>query len=59
MAAKARNDQIIEPDPQDFEAVEREYGRLPRDASDAEYARHYRLAQAGKLMRLVGVTQAR
>ena len=44
--------QPIKPDPQDYEAVEREEGPLPANASDAEVADRYRLAQAAKLIRL-------
>jgi hypothetical protein len=42
----------IVPDRQDYESVEREYGRLPDNARDAQRAYHYNLAQAGKLIRL-------
>jgi ABC-type anion transport system duplicated permease subunit len=44
----------INPDPEDFAAIQREYGPLPRDATEAEVAHHYRLAQAKKLIRLYG-----
>jgi hypothetical protein len=44
--------QPIEPDPQDYEAIEREHGPLPANASDAEHAHRYRLAQANKQIRL-------
>jgi hypothetical protein len=46
------DDPEIKPDPQDYEAIEREYGRLPPNASVAQRADHYRLAQANKLIRL-------
>ena len=36
----------IQPEPQDFEAVEKEFGPLPLDASEQEAAHRYRLAQA-------------
>jgi hypothetical protein len=42
----------LKPDPQDYRAVEREYGKLSDAASVAERARHYQLAQANKLIRL-------
>ncbi|MGZ3247971.1 MAG: hypothetical protein ACXWI7_11560 [Croceibacterium sp.] len=42
----------IKPDQQDYEAVEREHGRLPESASTEERAKQYRLAQANKLIRL-------
>jgi hypothetical protein len=42
----------IEPGPEDFKAVERQYGCLPDNASIEQRARHYRLAQATKLIRL-------
>jgi hypothetical protein len=42
----------IKPDPQDYEAIEREHGPLPANASDAEVADRYRDAQAAKLTRL-------
>jgi hypothetical protein len=35
-----------------YAAVERQYGRPPSDATDAELAHQYRLAQATKLLRL-------
>jgi hypothetical protein len=44
----------IKPDPQDHEAVERENGRLRQNATDAERADRYRLAQAAKMIRLYG-----
>ena len=42
----------IEPDPEDFAAVDAEYGPLPHDASDKYATDRYRLAQATKLIRL-------
>jgi hypothetical protein len=42
----------VKPDPQDYEAIEREYGRLPSNASTAECAHRYQLAQCAKLLRL-------
>jgi hypothetical protein len=42
----------IKPDPQDYQAIERKYGPLPKGASDKEAAKHYQLAQANKLIRL-------
>ena len=41
------------PDREDYEAVEREHGRLPNNATEAQRADRYRLAQAHKLIRLV------
>ena len=41
----------VKPDKQDFDAVEREYGPLPRTASEAARAERYRLAQAAKITR--------
>jgi hypothetical protein len=46
------NAEPIKPDPQDYEAVEAEHGRLHPNASDAACAKHYQLAQATKLLRL-------
>ena len=46
-----KNEKII-PDQQDFEQIEKEYGRLPDGASDEETAERYRLAQANKIIRL-------
>ena len=44
----------IKPDPEDFERVYREYGRPnPNDIGAVE--RHYRLAQAAKIMRTYGL----
>ena len=45
-------DKKIIPDQQDFEQIEKEYGRLPDGASDEEAAERYRLAQANKIIRL-------
>jgi hypothetical protein len=42
----------IKPDPQDYEAIERKYGPLPPNASDAQAGERYRLAQCNKLLRL-------
>jgi hypothetical protein len=44
--------QQIKPDVEDYAAVTRDYGALPRTASDAECAHRYRLAIATKLIRL-------
>jgi hypothetical protein len=44
--------QPVRPDRQDYAAVNRRYGELPATASDEEAARHYRLAQACKPIRL-------
>jgi hypothetical protein len=42
----------IQPEPEDFEAVEREFGPLPLDATEQEAVHRYRLAQATKILRL-------
>ena len=42
----------IQPEPQDFEAVEREFGPFPLDASQQEAVHRYRLAQATKILRI-------
>ena len=42
----------IQPEPEDFEAVEREFGSLPLDATEQQAAHRYRLAQATKILRL-------
>ena len=42
----------IQPEPQDFEAVEREFGPLPLDASEQEAAHRYRLVRATKILRI-------
>ena len=47
----------IQPEPQDFEAVEREFGPLPLDASEQEAAHRYRLAQATKILRIFDSNQ--
>jgi len=44
---------MIKPDQQDFEAIEKKCGVLAANASDAEAAERYRLAQATKLIREV------
>ena len=41
----------IKPDQQDFDAVEKEYGPLPPNPSQAAPAERYRLAQAAKVIR--------
>jgi hypothetical protein len=41
----------IAPDPEDFAAVDAEYGPLPHDASEKQATDRYRLAQASKLIR--------
>jgi hypothetical protein len=40
-----------EPDQQDFDAVDKEYGLLPPTASQTAVAERYRLAQAAKVIR--------
>jgi hypothetical protein len=45
------SNQII-PDPDDFQAIESEYGRLRPDASDEQRSRHYCFALALKMVRL-------
>jgi hypothetical protein len=42
----------ITPDPEDYRTIERKFGRLPDNASDARRAQYYRLALAQKLMRV-------
>ena len=42
----------IQPEPQDFEAVEREFGPFPLDASQQEAIHRYRFAQATKILRM-------
>ena len=49
--AFAADDKTI-PDPEDYRTIERKFGRLPDNASDARRAQYHRLAQAQKLMRL-------
>jgi hypothetical protein len=44
----------IEPDPEDIEAVKREYGPLPRDATTEQRADRWRDYQAQKLIRVYG-----
>ena len=44
----------IKPDPEDYEAIEREYGRLPSSPTDREAAERYQIAQSHKLIRLYG-----
>jgi hypothetical protein len=44
----------IKPDPEDYEAIEREYGSLPRDATHRETAERYQIAQSHKLIRVYG-----
>jgi hypothetical protein len=47
------NRMTIKPDTEDFDRVDREYGRPdPKDVAALE--RHYRLAQAAKIMRIYG-----
>ena len=41
----------IKPDQQDFDSVEKEYGPLPPNPSQAALAERYRLAQAAKVIR--------
>jgi hypothetical protein len=41
----------IAPDPEDFAAVDAEYGPLPHDASEKQATDRYRLAQASKRIR--------
>jgi hypothetical protein len=41
----------VVPDPQDHKAVEHTHGQLAPDATDAERATRYRMAQAAKLIR--------
>jgi hypothetical protein len=43
--------EVIKPDQQDFDAVEKGYGPLPQNASQAALAERYRLAQAAKVIR--------
>jgi len=44
--------EAIKPDQQDFDAVEKQYGPLPPNASQAALAERYRLAQAAKVRQL-------
>jgi hypothetical protein len=48
-----RPDQTVKPDQQDHTEIERKYGPLSANASDAEAAERYRLAQAARLIRLL------
>jgi hypothetical protein len=43
--------EAIKPNQQDFAAVEKEYGPLPPNASQAVLDERYRLAQAAKVIR--------
>ena len=43
--------EAIKPDQQDLDAVEKEYGPLAPDASQAALDERYRLAQAAKVIR--------
>ena len=43
--------EAIKPDQQDFDAVEKEHGLLPPNASQAVQDERYRLAQAAKVIR--------
>jgi hypothetical protein len=43
--------EAIKPDQRDFDAVEKEYGPLPPNPSQAALAERYRLAQAAKVIR--------
>jgi hypothetical protein len=45
----------VKPDPEDYAAVEREYGILSLNVSDAALANRYRLAHLNKLIRLAGI----
>jgi hypothetical protein len=42
---------MTKPDREDYEAIEKQYGPLPFNASDKETAERYRLAVARKLIR--------
>jgi hypothetical protein len=44
----------IKPEREDIARIEREYGPLPWNATDAEHAHRYRLEQAVALERLYG-----
>jgi hypothetical protein len=48
----------VQPDPEDFAAVEREYGRLPDDASDAQCAEHYRRRKRPSSFACTGLRRA-
>jgi hypothetical protein len=43
--------EAIKPDQEDFDAVEKEYGPLSPNATQAALAERYRLAQAAKVIR--------
>jgi hypothetical protein len=45
------NIRAIKPDRQDFDAVEKEYGPLPSNASQPALDERHRLAQAAKVIR--------
>ena len=45
--------EAIKPNQQDFDEVEKEYGPLPPNASQAALDERYRLAQAAKVIRLL------
>ena len=47
--------EAIKPNQQDFDAVEKEYGPLPPNASQAALDERYRLAQAAKVIRQLEV----
>jgi len=50
---RPKEKQTIQPDRQDYETADRECGGpLPDDATDAQCAERYRLAQTAKLIRL-------
>ena len=49
----------IQPEPQDFETVEKEFGPLPLDASEQGAAHRYRLAQATKIIRIFDSNRVR
>ncbi len=42
----------IQPEPQDFESVDTEFGPWPLDATEQEAWHRYRLAQATKILRI-------
>jgi hypothetical protein len=46
--------EAIKPNQQDFDEVEKEYGLLPPNASQAALDERYRLAQAAKVIRQLG-----
>jgi hypothetical protein len=46
--------EAIKPNQQDFDEVEKEYGPLPPNASQAALDERYRLAQAAKVIRQLG-----